>query len=74
MKTPKKRAADQFLKFSGLAFQMALIICVGSYSGNKLDAFLEKDIPLYTIIFSLLSDFLALYFVLKEVISQSDDT
>lgn len=74
MKTPKKRAADQFLKFSGLAFQMALIICVGSCSGNKLDAFLEKDTPLYTITFSLLSVFLALYFVLKEAISQSDDT
>lgn len=74
MKTPKKRAADQFLKFSGLAFQMAFIICVGSYSGNKLDAFFEKDTPLYTITFSLLSVFLALYFVLKEVISQSDDT
>tara|TARA_B100000768_G_scaffold64078_1_gene61869 strand:+ start:218 stop:379 length:162 start_codon:yes stop_codon:yes gene_type:complete len=53
---------------------MALIICVGSYSGNKLDAFFEKDTQLYTIIFSLLSVFLALYFVLKEVISQSDDT
>jgi F0F1-type ATP synthase assembly protein I len=74
MKTPKKRAADQFLKFSGLAFQMALIICVGSYLGNKLDAFFEKETPLYTITFSLLSVFLALYFVLKEIISQSDDT
>ena len=74
MKTPKKRAADQFLKFSGLAFQMALIICVGAYSGNKLDAFLANETPLYTIILSLLSVFLALYFVLKEVISQSDDT
>jgi len=74
MTKPKKRAVDQFLKFSGLAFQMGLIISAGAYAGVKLDHYLEKDFPLFTLVFSLVAVFSALYFVIKEVISHSDDS
>ena len=74
MTKPKKRAVDQFLKFSGLAFQMGAIIGAGAFVGVKLDDYLEKEFPLFTLLFSLFAVFSALYFVIKEVISHSDDS
>jgi uncharacterized membrane protein YfcA len=68
-----KRPLNQFLKFSGIAMQMGVIISIGAYAGVKLDEYLEKEFPLFTLLFSLFAVFSALYYVIKEVIHLSDD-
>jgi len=51
---------------------MAIIIAAGAFFGDYLDEKNDSDIPIYTIIFSLLSIFLALYCVLKKIINQNE--
>jgi F0F1-type ATP synthase assembly protein I len=66
MKKPKKSLLNQFFKFSNLAIQMGVSIGLGAFLGIQLDAYFEKDL-LFTIIFSLLAVFGALYQIIKEV-------
>ncbi len=70
----KKKPLNQFLKFSGIAIQMGLIIGAGAYAGVRLDAYLEKEFPLFTLVLSLFAVFSALYYIIKEVILLSDDS
>lgn len=53
---------------------MGVIIGLGAYGGYKLDAYLEKEFPLFTLIFSLIAVVGALYHVIKEVTHLSDDS
>jgi hypothetical protein len=53
---------------------MGVIIGAGAYAGLKLDEYLEKEFPLFTLIFSLAAVFGALYFVIKEVTHLSNDS
>ena len=46
---------------------MAVIIAAGLYFGDYLDKINHLDSPVYTIIFSLLSIFLTLYYVFKKL-------
>jgi F0F1-type ATP synthase assembly protein I len=66
MKKPKKSLLNQFFKFSNLAIQMGVSIGLGAFLGIQLDAYFEKDL-LFTVIFSLLAVFGALYQIIKEV-------
>ena len=47
---------------------MAVLISIGAYFGDFLDKETSSETPIYTIIFSLLSIFLALYYVFKKII------
>jgi uncharacterized membrane protein YfcA len=49
---------------------MAAIIVAGMYFGNYLDD--ESGSRIYTIIFSLISIFLALYYVFKKTTNQNE--
>lgn len=62
----KKKQITGVLKYSGLAFQMIVIILLVLYGGIKLDEFLGKEFPLFTIIGAFLGVILALYFALKD--------
>lgn len=52
-----------------MAFQMGIVIAVGTLFGKWLDGKYENDYSLFTIIFSLLGVFGSLYLVIKKVIS-----
>jgi hypothetical protein len=54
---------NPFIRYSGLAFQMAAPIILGVLLGRYLDG---EDALLYTIIFSLLGVFSGLYLALKD--------
>ena len=71
-KKSKKKQLNLYIKYSSLTTQMAVIIAAGAFSGNYLDKKLTSEIPAYTIIFSLISIFLALYYVLKKVINHNE--
>lgn len=57
---------NPFLRYSGLAFQMASPIFVGVLLGQYFDA--EGDTPLFTIICTLAGTFVGLYLALKDFI------
>jgi membrane protein DedA with SNARE-associated domain len=50
-----------------IPFQMGVIIFAGVYFGNWLDEKQQNENSLYTIIFSLLAVFIALYNVIQQV-------
>jgi len=63
-----QKQPNQFIKYSNLFFQMAVIIGFSAWGGNKLDAYFKNNIPFFTIILSLLGIATALYIVLKDFI------
>lgn len=70
---PKEDGGDRlrdYAKYSGMAFQMGIIILVGTLVGKKLDAYFQLERPYLTIFFALLSIFAALYLVLKDLFAE----
>ncbi len=51
-----------------MVVQMGIIIFAGVFGGLKLDAKLEREDSLFTIIFSLFGVIAAMYVVLKDLI------
>ena len=71
-KKNKKRQLNPYIKYSSLTTQMAVIIAAGAFFGDYLDKKDTSETPIYTIFFSLLSIFLALYYVLKKIIHHNE--
>jgi len=72
MDNPKKKnQLHKYIYFSSMAFQMGIVIAIGTFFGQWLDAKYENDYSLFTIIFSLLAVFGSLYLMIKKVTSIS---
>jgi len=71
-KKSKQSKLNPYIKYSSLTTQMAVIIAVGTFFGDYLDKKNTSEIPIYTIVFSLFSIFLALYYVLKKITDQNE--
>ncbi len=69
LKNPKNSLND-YVKYSSIAFQMIFIILLGVFAGVKLDEFLTNGKPIFTLIFSLLSVLLAIFYVIKDFIKK----
>jgi hypothetical protein len=54
-----------------MAIQMAVIIVIGVFGGIKLDKLLKLNFPLFTVIFSLLSVFFAIYLSVKDLFKKN---
>jgi len=65
---PGNKGFQDYAKYSGLAFQMALIIGVMTWCGVKLDKVLGLSTPVFTIILSLLGVFAGIYTAIKDFI------
>ena len=57
---------NEYIKYSGLAFQMAALILLGYWLGGKIDKWLELSIPVFTIILILLFLF-SFYSLIKSL-------
>jgi F0F1-type ATP synthase assembly protein I len=66
---PKKQPND-YVKYSGMAIQMAAIIVGGVLLGIKLDKWLALKFPVFTLVLTLLSVFLAMYYFIKDIIKK----
>ena len=64
---PKKKPLNKWLVLMNIPFQMGVIIFAGVYFGSWLDGKQQNENSLYTIIFSLLAVFIALYNVIQQV-------
>ncbi len=69
--TPKKNL-DTWIKFSNIGLQMAVIIGLMAYLGVWLDGKYPNAYSVYTIIFSLVGVFAALYNVFRQVKNMND--
>jgi F0F1-type ATP synthase assembly protein I len=60
--------SNAYLKYSGMAFEMAAMIFVGTFTGKKLDAYLHTDRPYFTLLGALLGTIASLYITLKDIL------
>jgi ATP synthase protein I len=63
-----KDPLPNYAKYSGIAIQMIIIILAGVYGGMKLDEYLSLSAPIFTIIFTILSVALSIYFVIRDLL------
>ena len=62
-----KEQLNTFARFSGMGFQMIVIIGLGVYAGIELDKNYPNKYSLFTIICSLTAIGTSLYLVIKQV-------
>jgi len=62
---PKKKF-DDFIQYSSLAFEMIVIMGVGTWSGILIDDWLELGFPVFTLVLMILSVFGAIYYVIRK--------
>jgi len=51
----QKKGSDSFLKYSGMAFQLFVVIALSMWAGFALDKYLVLKIPVFTVLFSLMA-------------------
>lgn len=66
----RKKPLNDYAKYSAMGFQIVIIIFIGVFGGYKLDKFLDLSFPIFTILLSLLSVVLAIYFVVKDLLKK----
>lgn len=64
---PKKKLLTDYVRYSALGLQMLVIIGLGCYGGWKLDEYLGLKYPIFTMLGVLLSLFLSLYYLVKDL-------
>lgn len=64
---PQKQP-NYFLKFTGMAVQMGLVIGLSAWLGQYLDGYFSNKKPVYTILLSLLGIGAAMYLTIKDLI------
>jgi ATP synthase protein I len=63
----KKKLLDNYARYSSIGFQMLVIILLGVFGGIMLDKWLHMKFPVFTVILSILSVILAIYYVTKDL-------
>ena len=69
MKTDPRRNLNDYARYSSMAFQMLAIILLGVFAGFKLDQWLNTK-PILTVILSIISVALAIYFVTRDLLKK----
>ncbi len=64
-----RRRTQDYMKYSGMAIQMGVVILIGAYAGRRLDAYFQLDKPYLTVVMSLIAIFAALYLTLKDLLT-----
>ena len=65
-----KNSVNAYMKYSGMAVQMALIIAVFAWIGVSMDTCTDLN-PLFTVIFSLFGVGLAMFVFIRMVLSDN---
>lgn len=69
--SPKKNQPDSrnaYMRYASMGTQMLVIIGLGVFGGYKLDKWLEWKVPVFTLVLSMLSVFVAIYLTVKDLI------
>jgi len=65
---PNREGNNSIIRYTSMATQMAITIFLGVWGGIKLDQFFQFEIPLMTLICSLLGVIMAVYIVIRDVL------
>jgi F0F1-type ATP synthase assembly protein I len=63
----EKEPPNQFLKYTGIATQMGVVIAAGVFGGIYVDESFHFSTPWFTLLGSLLSIAIALYLTIKDL-------
>jgi len=66
----KNKNMKSYVKYSGVAFQMFIVIALFTWGGKKLDQYLEYQKPTFLVALSLLGVIAAIYIVIKDLIKK----
>ena len=69
MKNQEKKQLNKYVRFTTMALQMGLTIYLGSLLGGWLDVKFENENQLYFKIVTLVSVFIAMFSVIKQVLN-----
>ena len=61
---------NNYVKYSSMVFQLAVVIGLGVWGGRTLDKYLELKFPAFTLIFLFLAIFGGMYWSLKDLIGK----
>jgi len=61
------------MQYTGMGFQMGIIILIGAIVGKKIDDHFVFDRPYFTILLATLATFAAMYLALKDFIFTKKD-
>ncbi|MBX2985385.1 MAG: AtpZ/AtpI family protein [Bacteroidia bacterium] len=60
-------SGKNYIKYSGIAFQMIAIIFIFAYAGNWIDKHFSFKIPIFTLILSLTGVALSIYQLIRTI-------
>lgn len=69
----KPKPLNRYIRFSGMAIQMGVIIGLSAWGGSALDEKFKTSSKVFTIILSLLGIGVAMYLVIREVIKMQKE-
>jgi F0F1-type ATP synthase assembly protein I len=69
-KDDKNNSLKSYATYSALAFQMGIIIFIGTWGGYQLDRYFHFDSHVLTLILSMLSVCIAIYSAIKDFIKK----
>jgi hypothetical protein len=70
LKNPNKNNLSDYGRYSGIAFQMAVIIIAGALGGRYFDNKFHFAKPWFTIILTIISVFFAIFFAIKDFLKK----
>lgn len=68
-KKPINRLND-YARYSSIGFQLIAVVLVGVWGGIQLDKLVAFKFPVFTVVLSISSVFIALYLVLKDLLKK----
>jgi len=67
-----KFKANEYLKYSGMAFEMFAIMVLFTIGGSKLDEYMQSEKGYFTLLGAILGTIFALTYTLRDFISKKD--
>lgn len=67
-KKKRKENLNDVAKYSTMSFQMIAIILLGVFGGKKLDTIIHIEFPIFTVVLTIVSVILSVYFAIKDLI------
>jgi ATP synthase protein I len=69
-KSQRPQRSDGFMRYAGMATQMAVVIGLGVWGGVRLDRAFPNDFHAWTLSLSLVSVFAATYMVIRDLLKK----
>lgn len=66
----RKKQLSEYARYSAMGFQMAVVIFVCTWAGTKLDDLLGLTVPVFTLVFSLLSVVLVMWYFVRSFLKK----